>query len=184
MIYHFVSEDQKQKWLPRIFSADIITAECVSDPTIGSDAAHIKTRAVRQGDHFVPNGTKRFQASGAVTDLFIVFAVTDPDVHPSKTISAFDVEKGDPNLIAMEEFDTMGWRGLATVSELILHNVKVPVENLIRDENQGLTNLTGMLNSARVLVTSGLLGTARTWFAAENAFWIVNEALQIMGGIG
>jgi len=248
MVYYFGSEDQKQKWLPGIFSADILTAECVSEPTMGSDAARMQTKAVRQGDHYVLNGTKRFQASGAVADLFLVFAVTDPDVHPSKGISAFAVEKGDPNIIAMKEFDTMGWRGLAIVSELIFDNVKVPVENLIAEENQGFTYLMDTLNSERVLVASGLLGTARTCFeiatrysmereafhrpiknfeaisfkvaematrleaarllrikaarmmdlgmevtkfaamakgfAAENAFWVANEALQIMGGIG
>jgi len=248
MIYYFGNEDQKKKWLPGIFSADIIAAECVSEPTMGSDAARMQTRAVRRGDHYVLSGTKRFQASGAVADLFIVFAVTNPDVHPSKGISAFAVEKGDPNLIAMEEFDTMGWRGLAIVSELIFDNVKVPAGSLIGEENHGFTNLMDTLNSERVLVASGLLGTARTCldiatrysmereafhrpirnfeaisfkvaematrleaasllrtkaarmmdrgmevtkfaamakgFAAENAFWIANEALQIMGGIG
>jgi alkylation response protein AidB-like acyl-CoA dehydrogenase len=248
MIYYFGSEEQKRKWLPGIFSADILTSECVTEPTAGSDAARMQTRAVRQGDHYVLNGTKRFQASGAVADLFLIFAVTDPDVHPRNGISAFAVEKGDPNIIAMEEFDTMGWRGLAIVSELIFDNVKVPLENRIGEENQGFTNLMDTLNSERILVASGLLGTARTCleiavrysmereafhrpirnfeaisfkvaematrleaarllrikaartmdlgmeatkiaamakgFAAENAFWIANEALQIMGGIG
>jgi len=248
VIYYYGAEEQKRKWLPGINRVDLVTAECVTEPTGGSDAARMKTRAVRDGDHYVLEGTKRFQASGALADLFLVFAVTDPDVHPSKGISAFIVEKGDPNLIAMREFDTMGWRGLAIVSELIFDQVRVPAGNRIGEENQGFQYLMDTLNTERILVGSGLLGTARTCFeiavrysmereafhrplknfeaisfktaemetrieaarllrtkaarmldlgrnvtkhaamvkvfCAENAFWVANEALQIMGGIG
>jgi alkylation response protein AidB-like acyl-CoA dehydrogenase len=248
IIANYGSEEQKQKYLPGTFSAEIITAECITEPTGGSDAARMKTGAVRQGGGWVINGEKRFQASGAVADLFVVFAITDPEVHPTKGMSCFAVEKDDPNIVAMEEFDTMGWRGLRIVSELIFDGVTVPADRLIGKEGQGFPILMDMLNSERILVASGLLGTARTCleiatrysmereafhrpinkfegisfkiaematrleaarlmctkaarmldmgmdvtkmaamakgFAAENAFWVANEALQVMGGIG
>ena len=248
IINNYGTEEQKKKYLPGIFSAQTITSECITEPTCGSDAARMKTRAVRNGDHYLLSGEKRFQASGGVANLFIVFAITNPDVHPSQGMSVFAVEKGDPNIIALEEFDTMGWRGLRIVSELIFNNVKVPAENLIGRENQGFPILMDMLNSERIVVAAGLIGTARSCyeiavrysmeryafhrpirefeaisfkvaematrieaarllrikaarmmdagqevikeaamakvFAAENAFWVANEALQIMGGIG
>jgi alkylation response protein AidB-like acyl-CoA dehydrogenase len=248
IIANYGSEEQKRRWLPGTFSAELITAECITEPTGGSDAARMKTRAVRQGGHYVLTGEKRFQASGAVADLFVVFAITNPEVHPSQGMSVFAVEKGHPNIVAMEEFDTLGWRGLRIVSELIFDKVEVPAANLIGTEGQGFPILMDMLNSERILVASGLLGTARTCleiatrysmereafhrpirnfegisfkiaematrleaaqllrtkaarmldqgqdvtkiaamakgFAAENAFWVANEALQVMGGIG
>jgi hypothetical protein len=248
IINNYGTEEQKKKYLPGIFSAQTITSECITEPTCGSDAARMQTRAVRNGDHYLLSGEKRFQASGGVANLFIVFAITNPDVHPSQGMSVFAVEKGDPNIIALEEFDTMGWRGLRIVSELIFNNVKVPAENLIGRENQGFPILMDMLNSERIVVAAGLIGTARSCyeiavrysmeryafhrpirefeaisfkvaematrieaarllrikaarmmdagqevikeaamakvFAAENAFWVANEALQIMGGIG
>ena len=248
IINNYGTEEQKKKYLPGIFSAQTITSECITEPTCGSDAARMKTRAVRDGDHYLLSGEKRFQASGGVADLFIVFAITNPDVHPTKGMSVFAVEKGDPNIIALEEFDTMGWRGLRIVSELIFNNVKVPAENLIGRENQGFPILMDMLNSERIVVAAGLIGTARSCyemavrysmeryafhrpirefeaisfkvaematrieaarllrikaarmmdagqevtkeaamakvFAAENSFWVANEALQVMGGIG
>jgi len=248
IIANYGSEEQKQKWLPGIFKADIITAECITEPTGGSDAARMKSVAHRKENRWIIKGEKRFQASGAVADLFIVFAMTNQDVHPTKGMSVFAVEKGTPNIVAMEEFDTLGWRGLRIVSELIFDGVDIPAEYLIGQENQGFAILMDMLNSERILVASGLLGTARTCleistaytlereafhrpickfegvsfkiaemvtrleaaglmrtkaarmldlgqdvtkiaamakgFAAESAYWIANESLQVMGGIG
>lgn len=248
IIANYGSEEQKQKYLPGIFTADILTAECITEPTGGSDAVRMKTNAELKGDKWVINGEKRFQASGAVADLFVVFAMTEKDVHPSKGMSVFAVEKDAPGIVAMEEFDTMGWRGLRIVSELIFDGTEIPEGNLIGERGQGFPILMDMLNSERILVASGLLGTARTCleiataytiereafhrpirnfegvsfkvaematrleaasllrfkaarmldmgqdvtkvaamakgFAAENAYWVANEALQVMGGIG
>ncbi|MCF8040647.1 MAG: acyl-CoA dehydrogenase family protein [Desulfarculaceae bacterium] len=248
IIANYGSEEQKQKYLPGIFTADLLTAECITEPTGGSDAVRMKTKAELKGDKWVINGEKRFQASGAVADLFVVFAMTEPDVHPSKGMSVFAVEKDAPGIVAMEEFDTMGWRGLRIVSELIFDGTEIPQDNLIGQRGQGFPILMDMLNSERILVASGLLGTARTCleiataytmereafhrpirnfegvsfkvaematrleaanllrfkaarmldmgqdvtkvaamakgFAAENSYWVANEALQVMGGIG
>ena len=223
-------------------------AEAITEPTCGSDAARIQTRAVKNGDHYLITGEKRFQASGAVANLLVVFAITNPDVHPSKGMSCFAVPTEDPNIVAQEEFGTMGWKGLRIVSELILNQVRVPEENRIGAEGEGFPILMDMLNSERIVVAAALIGTARSCFdiavkysmereafhrpirnfeaisfkvaemafrlesarllrikaarmmdagmdvtkhaamakviAAENAFWVANEALQVMGGIG
>ncbi len=249
MIYNFGTEEQKRKYLPGILAGESIIAEAITEPTVGSDAARIKTRAVKQGRHYVINGEKRFQASGAVADLTLVFAITNTDVHPTKGMSCFIVENENSGIVAMEEFETMGWKGLRVVSELIFNDVKVPEENIIGKEGEAFPLLIDMLNSERIIVSASLIGGARTCYdvavrysmereafhrpirkfeaisfkvaemacrietsrllrikaarmmdagwaecskyaamsklvAAENAFWVANEAVQIMGGIG
>jgi len=248
ILHSYGSEEQKRTYLPGIFKGETIVAEAITEPTVGSDAARMKTRAVREGDHYILNGEKRFQASGAVANLLIVFAITNPDVHPSSGMSCFVVETGGSNIVALEEFDTMGWKGLRVVSELIFNEVKIPRENRIGREGQGFPILMDMLNSERIVVAGSLIGCARSCFetatrysmereafhrpirnfeaisfkvaemacriesarlmrikaarmmdagmnvtkeaamakvlAAENAFWVANEAMQIMGGIG
>jgi alkylation response protein AidB-like acyl-CoA dehydrogenase len=242
------TEAQKRKYLPGIFSGDIIAAEAITEPTAGSDAARMKTRAVKKGNQYILDGEKRFQASGAVAHLLIAFAITNPDVHPGEGMSCFAVETDNPNLAAQEDFDTMGWKGLRVVSELIFNGVEVPEENRIGEEGQGFPILIDMLDTERIVVSASLTGGARTCLeiaaqystereafhrrlrnfeaisfrvaemacrieaarlirikaarmfdagmdvakmaamakvvAAENGFWVANEALQIMGGIG
>jgi len=248
IINYYGTEEQKRRYLPGIFSAETIVAEAITEPTVGSDAARMKTRAVKNGGQYILTGEKRFQASGAVADLLIVFAITNLDVHPTKGMSCFAVETRDPNIVALEEFETMGWKGLRIVSELIFNEVKVPEENMIGHEGQGFPILMDMLNSERIVVAASLIGSARSCFeiatrysiereafhrpirnfeaisfkvaemafriesarlmrikaarmldagrdvtkqaamakvvAAENAFWVANEAMQVMGGIG
>jgi len=248
IIHQYGTQKQKQDYLPGIFKAETIVSECLTEPEAGSDVARIKTRAIQDSDGYVLSGEKRFMASGGVADLFLVFAITNPDVHPSKGMSIFIVPKGDPGLVTLEEFTTLGWRGLRIVSQIILNKVKVPRENLVGEENQGFSIMMDMLNAERIVVAAGLIGPARTCyeiavrysrqrhafhrplrefeaisfkvadmatkieaarllrlrvarmydqgkdvtkeaamaklFSAEASFWVVNEAMQIMGGIG
>lgn len=248
IIFRHGTEDQRQRYLPKICQAEIIVSECISEPETGSDVARLKTRATREKDGYVINGEKRFMASGGVADLFLVLAITNPDIHPTQGISIFIVPKGDSGIAAFEEFDTLGWRGLRIVSELVFNQVKVPPESLVGKENEGFPILMEMLDAERIVVAAGLLGSARTCyemalrystqrhafhrplcqfeaisfkiadmatkieaarllrikaarmfdqgekitreaamaklFAAEGAFWVVSEAMQIMGGIG
>jgi len=248
IINFYGNDEQKEKYLPSIFRAEKIVSECITEPEAGSDAARIKTRAKREGDFYWLNGEKRFMASGAVADLYLVFAITNPNVHPTEGMSVFVVEKGDPGIVALEEFATLGWRGLRIVSQIVFNQVKVPVKCLVGEENRGFPILMDMLNSERIVVAGGLIGPARSCyeiavrystqrhafhrpirefeaisfkvadmatrieaarllrikaarmldmgmdvtkeaamakvFAAETAFWVTSEAMQIMGGIG
>ncbi len=242
------TESQKRKYLPGIFSGEIITAEAITEPTAGSDAARMKTRAVKKGGQYILNGEKRFQASGAVAHILLVFAITNLDVHPRDGMSCFVVDTDDPDIVSQEEFDTMGWKGLRVVSELVFNGVEVAEENRIGEEGRGFPILIDMLDTERIVVSASLTGGARTCLeiaarysmereafhrrlrkfeaisfrvadmacrieaarlirikaarmfdggmdvakmaamakvvAAENGFWVANEALQIMGGIG
>jgi alkylation response protein AidB-like acyl-CoA dehydrogenase len=248
IIHRYGNEGQRQKYLPGIFQAESIVSECITEPEAGSDAARIKTRAIAEGHSYVLNGEKRFMASGGVANLFLVFAITNPDVHPTQGMSIFIVEKGSPGIVTLEEFDTLGWRGLRIVSQIIFNGVKVPAENRVGELNRGFPILMNMLDSERIVVAAGLLGPARSCyeiavrysmqrhafhrpirefeaisfkvadmatkieaarilrikaarmldrgmdvtkeaamakvFAAETSFWVVSEAMQIMGGIG
>jgi alkylation response protein AidB-like acyl-CoA dehydrogenase len=172
------TEEQKEKYLPGIFSGDTIVAEAITEPTVGSDAARMKTRATGKDDRYILTGEKRFQASGAVAHLLIVFAITDTDVHPTEGMSCFVVQTGDPKIVALEEFDTMGWRGLRVVSELIFNDVEVPQENLIGMEGQGFPILMDMLNSERIVVAGSLIGCARSCFEIAARYSMEREAFH------
>ena len=162
IVWKFGSEEQRRKYLPPIFRAEKIVSFCISEPEAGSDAVRMKTRAVKEGDRYTIRGEKRFMACGGVADIFLVYAVTNPDVHPSQGISAFVVEKDRGNIHSAEEFNTMGYRGLRIVSELVFNGVKVPRENLVGEENKGFDILLDMVDQERVVVAGGYIGPART----------------------
>lgn len=160
----FGSEHLRQKYLPPIFKAEKITAECVTESTGGSDVARMKTTATKRGSKYILNGRKRFMASGMVADYILIFAVTNAEVHPKNGISAFMVERQTPGIRALKEFDTMGWKGLGIVSEIILNDVEVDEENMVGSGNDGFGIIMDMLDNERVVVASGLMGSAMTCF--------------------
>jgi len=160
-IWKHGSEAQRRKYLPAIFKAEGIISECISEPEVGSDAARMKTRAVREGDGYVISGEKRFQASGGVANILLVFAITNPNVHPTKGMSAFIVDRDTGNIHSHEAFNTLGYRGLRTVSELVFNGVKVPKENLVGEADKGFDALIDTLDQERVVVGGALVGTAR-----------------------
>ena len=161
-IWKHGSEEQRRKHLPLIFSGESIISECISEPEVGSDAARMKTRAVKDGNGYVISGEKRFMASGGVANLLLVFAITNPDVHPTKGMSAFIVESDRENIHSYEEFNTMGFRGLRIVSELVFNGVKVPRENLVGEENRGFGYLADTLDQERTVAAGSMIGPART----------------------
>lgn len=161
-INKYGNEQQKKEYLPSIFSASRISAECITEPGGGSDTVRMKGQAVKQGHHYILNAEKRFTASGGVAEIFLVWAVTNPNVHPSKGISLFIVEKNMAGIHSFEEFDVMGWRGLRIVSQLLFKDVKVPAENMVGKENEGFDILIDMLDNERVLVAAGLAGPCRS----------------------
>ena len=160
-LWKYGSREQKEKLLPSIFKAEVIVSECISEPEVGSDADRISTRTVRDGDSYIMSGEKRFTASVGVADVFLVFAITSPDVHPTRRIGVFIVEKDRGNIHPAEEFSALGWKGLRIVSELVFNGVRVPRENLVGQEDQGFDILMDMLDQERVVVAGGVIGPAR-----------------------
>ena len=129
------TEEQKEKYLPRMASGEWIGAMALTEPGAGSDASSIPTRAVRKGDKYILNGTKMIIPNGPICDIGIVLAVTDPSKGPLG-ISAFIFEKDFPGFSRGKKIDKMGMRSSPT-SELIFEDCIIPEENLLGGEGMG-----------------------------------------------
>lgn len=153
------TEEQKQKYLTPIAMGEKRAAFCLTEPGAGSDAANIKTTAVRDGDDYIINGTKCFISGASVADYVTVFAKTDPK-KGMKGMSAFIVEANAPGFSIGTLERKMGVRGIP-LCEVIFDNVRIPKENLLGVENEGFKVAMKTLNSMRPIVGSRGLGLAQ-----------------------
>ena len=135
-LLQLANEEQKQRWLPKFCTGELITAIAMTEPGTGSDLQGIKTRAVKQGDHYVLNGSKTFITNGINSDLVIVVAQTDPD-KGAQGFSLLVVERGMEGFERGRHLDKIGLDAQDT-AELSFTDVQVPVENLLGEEGQGL----------------------------------------------
>ncbi len=159
-IYLGGTEEQKQKYLAPMSRGERIGAFALTEPGAGSDAAAITTRAVRDGDHYVLNGTKSFITNGNHADVISVMAVTDPSLGPRGGVTAFIVEKEFPGFTVGTSEDKMGIRGSDT-SELIFEDCRVPKENVLGQFGAGFITFMKTLDIGRVSLGAGCLGGAQ-----------------------
>lgn len=152
------TEAQKEKYLKRLASGEIIGAFCLSEPEAGSDATSQKTTAELNGDHYILNGTKNWITNGNTASVYLVIAQTDI-AKGHKGISAFIVEKGWDGFVVGKKEDKLGIRGSDTHS-LMFTDVKVPVENRIGEEGFGFTFAMETLNGGRIGIAAQALGIA------------------------
>jgi len=153
------NEDQKKKYLPSLAAGDQIGSWCLSEPDSGSDAAGMKTRAVRDGDAYVLNGSKQFITNGDRAGTYVVTAVTDPEGGKNR-ISAFVVERDTPGLSVGKREEKLGMRSSDTVV-VQLQDVRVPAENLLGEEGKGFDTVKKVLQRGRVMVSALSIGFAR-----------------------
>ncbi len=144
------NEEQKQRWLPGFCTGELITAIAMTEPGTGSDLQGIKTRAVKQGDHYILNGSKTFITNGINSDLVIVVAQTDPD-KGALGFSLLVVERGMEGFERGRHLDKIGLDAQDT-AELSFTDVKVPVENLLGEEGQGFVYLMQNLPQERISI--------------------------------
>lgn len=170
----FGDEDQKRKYLTRLASGQTLGAWGLTEPEAGSDAAALRTKAVKKGDHWVLNGTKLFITNGSLAEISVVMAVTDPE-KGRKGISSFILEKGMEGFRAGKKEDKLGIRS-ADTSELILEDVKVPAENLIGEEGKGYKQAMTILDGGRVSIAGFSLGIAAG--ALESSLKYSKERVQ------
>lgn len=163
-ILYFGTEEQKEKYVPKLARGEYLGAFCLTEPEAGSDAGALKTKAIRQDDHYVLNGSKVFITNGGEADVYIVFASTNPE-KGSRGISAFIVEKDTPGFNVGKNEKKMGLHGSKTV-QLTFENMKVPAENLLGVENEGFKIAIANLNAGRIGISAQSLGIAE---AALNA---------------
>lgn len=173
-ILYFGTEQQKQKYIPRLASGEFLGAFCLTEPSSGSDAASLKTKGVKQGGHYLLNGTKAFITNGGEADIYIVFASTNPGAG-ARGISAFIVEKNTPGLIIGKDEHKMGLHGSRTV-QLTFEDMKVPEENLLGEEGKGFTVAMANLEAGRIGIAAQALGIAEA--AMESASRYAKERHQ------
>jgi acyl-CoA dehydrogenase len=158
-ILYFGTEEQKKKYVPGMASGQLLGAFCLTEPSAGSDAGALKSKAVLKGDHYVLNGSKVFITNGGEADIYIVFART-----AEEEISAFIVEKGSPGLVIGKDEKKMGLHGSRTV-QLTFEDMKVPRENLLGEEGQGFKIAMSNLDGGRIGIGAQALGIAEAALA-------------------
>jgi acyl-CoA dehydrogenase len=173
-ILYFGSDEQKQRFLPKLASGEYLAAFCLTEAGSGSDAKNMKSRAVKKDDHYVINGSKMFITNGGEADVYIVFAATNPELG-SNGISAFIVEKNSPGLVIGKDEHKMGLHGSRTV-QLTFENMIVPAQNLLGAEGEGFKIAMANLDVGRIGIAAQALGIAEA--ALEAAVGYAKERQQ------
>ncbi|MDH5618269.1 MAG: isovaleryl-CoA dehydrogenase [Gammaproteobacteria bacterium] len=155
-LHRWGNADQKQKYLPKLVSGEFLGALAMSEPGAGSDVMGMRTTAVRDGDHYVLNGSKMWITNAPGSDVVIVYAKTGPDMA-SRNISAFVVERGTQGFSTPQKLDKLGMRGSDT-SEVLFEDCRVPAANLLAEEGKGTAILMSGLDYERVVLAGGSLG--------------------------
>jgi alkylation response protein AidB-like acyl-CoA dehydrogenase len=153
------SEELKTNYLGRLAHAEGMFSYCLSEPDAGSDAANLKTRAVRDGESYLLNGTKRWITNAGVSQFYTVMAVTDPAAGP-RGISAFVVEKSDPGVSFGAPEKKLGIKGSPT-AEVYLDDVRIPADRRIGDEGTGFKTALRTLDHTRLTIGAQALGIAQ-----------------------
>ncbi|RHW40033.1 acyl-CoA dehydrogenase [Lysinibacillus yapensis] len=163
-ILYFGSEEQKKKYVTKLASGEYLGAFCLTEPEAGSDASALKTKAVKQGESYILNGSKVFITNGGEADVYLIFASTNPE-KKSRGISAFIVEKDTPGLIVGKNEQKMGLHGSKTV-QLTFENMKIPAKNRLGAENEGYKIAMANLNAGRIGIAAQSLGIAEAALGA------------------
>lgn len=170
------SEEQKRRWLPLFTDPGRVRlgAMCLTEPNAGSDVVSMTTRAVKQGDEYIINGTKTFITNGGIADVYVVFAKTDPSAGYAG-VSAFVLEGNTPGLSSGKKFKKLGLRASHT-AEVRFDNVRVPEENRLGPENLAFVGAMKMLEHSRPSVAIAAVGVARA--AYEYALQYAKQRVQ------
>ncbi len=165
----FGTEAQKAKWLPGIASGATVTSFALTEPEAGSDSAAVQTRAVRDGDAYVLNGSKRYITNAGKASLFTVMARTDPDKKGAAGVSAFLVPRDLPGLSIGKSEKKMGQQG-AHIHDVIFENVRVPAENRLGAEGEGFKVAMQVLDKGRLHISAVCIGVAERLIADTVAY--------------
>jgi butyryl-CoA dehydrogenase len=165
----FGSEEQKKKYLPGIIKGEIIGCFGLTEPEAGSDAASIKTTAVKQGDKWILNGTKTFITNATIADVALIFAYNDKSKGPGAGVTCFLVEKGTKGFSAGKPFDKMGFRGSPT-AELILVDCEVPDSAVLGVVGNGFIQAMQTLEYGRIGMATVCLGIASKCLELANKY--------------
>jgi alkylation response protein AidB-like acyl-CoA dehydrogenase len=164
-IMQFGSEDQKQKWLPKLAMAAFIGAWGLTEPNTGSDAGNMKTTATKDGNHWIINGAKNFITHGKYGDIAVVIARTG-EIGDSHGMTAFVVERNTPGFSSGRKEDKLGMRASET-SEMIFEDCKIPDDNRLGDVGEGFIQSLKVLDGGRISIAALSLGIAQASLEAS-----------------
>ena len=173
MIDRFGNDEQRARLLPKMTTMEKIASYCLTEPGSGSDAASLKTRAVKDGDHYVLNGSKAFISGAGVSDVYVCMVRTGED--GPKGISCLVVEKGTPGLSFGKKERKMGWNSQPT-AQVIFQDCRVPIANRIGGEGEGFRIAMMGLDGGRINIGACSVGTARA--ALEEALSYTRDRKQ------
>jgi acyl-CoA dehydrogenase len=155
----FGREDQKREWLPKLASGEAIASFCLTEPGAGSDAASLRTTAIRQGDHYVVNGTKRYITNANKASVFTLMARTDPSNKGASGISAFFVPSPLKGITIGKPERKMGQQG-AHICDVVFEDCRVPASCLLGQEGQGFRISMQVLDRGRLHISAVCVGVA------------------------
>jgi alkylation response protein AidB-like acyl-CoA dehydrogenase len=173
MIDQFGSDEQRQKWLPKLTTMEYFASYCLTEPNAGSDAASLRTKATRDGDHYVLNGAKAFISGGGRSDIYVVMARTSDD--GAKGISTFVVEAGTPGLSFGAQEKKMGWKSQPTAT-VNFDNCRIPANHRLGSEGDGFKIAMMGLDGGRLNIGACSLGAARR--CLDEARWYLRDRKQ------
>ena len=179
-VYNHGSEELKQKYIPKLVSADYIGAFAMTEPNAGSDVMSMKSTAEDKGDYWVLNGYKTWISNASVADVIIYYAYTDREIK-GKGLSAFIVEPKNFNGVTTTDLDKVGTHATPT-GEIILENTKVPKENIIGKPGDGVKILFGSLANSRLSCAAGGVGLAQACLDSVTKYCMEREQFgQVIG---
>ena len=167
MIDRFGNDEQRKRFLPRLVTMEKIASYCLTEPGSGSDAAAMKTRAVKDGDHYVLNGSKAFISGAGVSDVYVCMVRTGED--GPKGVSCLVIEKGTKGLSFGKKERKMGWNSQPT-AQVIFEDCRVPVANRIGGEGEGFKIAMAGLDGGRINIGACSVGTARAALEEAKAY--------------
>lgn len=173
-IMRFGTEAQKHKYVGGVASGEKIGAYSLTEPMSGSDAGTMKSKAVRDGDHYVINGRKSWVTSGPVADYLVLFTMTDAE-KKHKGITAFLVDADKPGFVRGKKEPKLGIRASAT-SEIVFEDYRCPVENRLGEEGEGFKIAMTVLDAGRIGIAAQALGIAEAAYEASIAYARDREA--------
>jgi acyl-CoA dehydrogenase len=165
-IYLYGSEEQKEKYLPKVCSGEWVSSGAFTEPNAGTDVAGYQTRAVRDGDDFVINGSKIFITNGTVSDFMVVQAITQPDEKRHKRFSQIIVETNTEGVSRSKLHGKMGIRSSDT-AQISFENVRVPGSNLVGTDGKGFQQLMHFFDITRIMVAGQALGLSQACLDAS-----------------
>ena len=170
LLLHYGSEALKQKYLPQVAEAQMLSAGAFTEPDHGSDITFLNTTAVKEGDEWVINGGKTFITNGGLAGFYNVLCQTDPEAQPGyRGMSVILVEAGRPGLSTHDVGNKMGIHMMAT-TEVIFKDVRVPLTNLVGEENKGFYQVLNFFDESRIQVAAQALGIAQGAFDRALAY--------------